>query len=304
MYCDIGVVIVTYNRLNKLKKTLSCYLSQKLIPKYILVVNNASTDGTDMYLSEWKSQKDIVTKYIINLPENKGGSGGFYAGQKEAASLDANWIMLADDDAYPSLDYIEGMQLFINDHKNENISAVCGKVDEHGVIVSNHRGRLNNLWSISNYRSKLSIEDYKEKVVNLDCISYVGIVINKKKLKKVGFVNKDYFIWNDDIEHCLRLKKVGKLVCIPQYTIFHDCDLAHIKLSWKSYYGWRNQIDMFRRHFFPQFIFTTTVFFIKTCCLPLKGNRLIEMKLRFAAIRDGIFGRLGLNKVYKPGWKR
>lgn len=86
MRCDIGVVIVTYNRLNKLKRTLSSYSSQKLLPKYILVVNNASTDGTDAFLSEWKlqnNQHDIVAKYVINLSENRGGSGGFYIGQEK-----------------------------------------------------------------------------------------------------------------------------------------------------------------------------------------------------------------------------
>lgn len=48
--------------------------------------------------------------------------------------------MLADDDAYPSRDYIEGMQLFIEEHKNENISAVCGKVDQHGVLQMSIEG--------------------------------------------------------------------------------------------------------------------------------------------------------------------
>ncbi|MCI6222725.1 MAG: glycosyltransferase [Succiniclasticum sp.] len=306
MRCDIGVVIVTYNRLNKLKRTLSSYSSQKLLPKYILVVNNASTDGTDAFLSEWKlqnNQHDIVAKYVINLSENRGGSGGFYIGQEKAVSLDANWIMLADDDAYPSRDYIEGMQLFIEEHKNENISAVCGKVDQHGVFANEHRGRLNNLWSVSQYRKILSDEDYKRKVVDVDWISYVGIVVSKKSLKKAGLVNKDYFIWCDDMEHCMRLKTVGRLICIPQYAMVHDCDLAHMELSWKTYYGWRNRIDMFRRHFFPQFVFTTAIFFLKTCCLPLKGNRWAEMKLRFTAMRDGILGRLGVNRIYKPGWK-
>lgn len=86
MRCDIGVVIVTYNRLNKLKRTLSSYSSQKLLPKYILVVNNASTDGTDAFLSEWKlqnNQHDIVAKYVINLSENREEVAAFTLGRKK-----------------------------------------------------------------------------------------------------------------------------------------------------------------------------------------------------------------------------
>ena len=300
----IGVVIVTFNRLPKLIKTLKAYSEQTLFPKYIIVVNNASSDNTDSFLAEWMQRKESFCKYVINLPKNVGGSGGFYAGQKKALELDAEWIMLADDDAYPSPNYIEGMQQYIQGHKLQEISAICGSVLERNRDGLNnfHRGYLKNLWSI-NYRSRMSEADYREKSVEIDCISYVGIVINIQKMREVGLVEKDYFIWNDDIEHCIRLRKVGKLICIPQYIINHDCDAEHMTLSWKTYYGWRNQINMFKRHFFIQFLFITSVLFLKTCLLPLKGNRFVEMRLRFTAIKDGVLGNLGISKIYKPGWK-
>ena len=42
----IGVVIVTYNRLNKLKIALEKFENQTKKQSYVLVVNNASNDGT------------------------------------------------------------------------------------------------------------------------------------------------------------------------------------------------------------------------------------------------------------------
>jgi GT2 family glycosyltransferase len=42
---DIGVVLVTFNRLEKLKIALGSYDKQTVKPKYILVVDNKSTDG-------------------------------------------------------------------------------------------------------------------------------------------------------------------------------------------------------------------------------------------------------------------
>lgn len=48
---NIAVVLVTYNRLDCLKITLQRYASQTLQPAYVVVVNNASTDGTEAYLS-------------------------------------------------------------------------------------------------------------------------------------------------------------------------------------------------------------------------------------------------------------
>lgn len=49
---NICVVIVTYNRLNKLQKALQSYESQTCPPHCIIVVNNNSTDGTHDYLSQ------------------------------------------------------------------------------------------------------------------------------------------------------------------------------------------------------------------------------------------------------------
>lgn len=49
---QIGVVLVTFNRLEKLKIALESFENQTCSPKYLLVVNNASTDGTGDFLTQ------------------------------------------------------------------------------------------------------------------------------------------------------------------------------------------------------------------------------------------------------------
>ena len=55
---NICVVIVTYNRIDKLKKSLKLYSNQEYLPSCIIVVNNNSTDGTKEYLDLWKVEED------------------------------------------------------------------------------------------------------------------------------------------------------------------------------------------------------------------------------------------------------
>ena len=51
----IGAVVVTFNRLSKLKLSLEKFEEQIHIPSYIIVVDNASTDGTSEYLLlQWR----------------------------------------------------------------------------------------------------------------------------------------------------------------------------------------------------------------------------------------------------------
>lgn len=295
---EIGVVIVTFNRLAKLKKTLKAYSEQTVKVKYIIVVNNASTDGTLEYLNEWKCMSDLYEKIVLNLPENIGGSGGFCEGQKLAITKEADWIMIGDDDAYPEPSYIEGMLSYI-EKNGDRCSVICGKVLEdneykHRFILGNPYGKF--LVPIKQY-------EYEKSEVSLEFVSYLGIVINKEKLIKAGLVRADYFIWYDDIEHCVRLKKEGDIVCLSDYTMIHDTENMPNVLSWKEYYGRRNWTDMMKRHYKSHFFVWVIFMIFKAVLCPLKGKSLIEVRLRIVGIIDGILGNMGVNDTYKPGWK-
>ncbi len=53
----IGAVVVTYNRLDKLKKALESFEKQLYLPAYVIVADNASTDGTAQYLRQWQKEE-------------------------------------------------------------------------------------------------------------------------------------------------------------------------------------------------------------------------------------------------------
>ena len=78
----VDVVIVTYNRLEKLKKAIASYENQTRTFRNMIVVNNHSTDGTQEFLEAWKMEKAAFSKYVISTDDYLGGSGGYYLGQK------------------------------------------------------------------------------------------------------------------------------------------------------------------------------------------------------------------------------
>ena len=138
---EIDVVIVTFNRLNKLKKTLSCYEEQSMGFRNLIVVNNNSSDGTYSFLEEWKGlESSKFVKKVLHLDNNLGGAGGFNMGQKYALNFNPDWIMVADVDAYPDVDLIGKFHDFIIDKQQDNIAAVCGTVLKiNGDIDITHR---------------------------------------------------------------------------------------------------------------------------------------------------------------------
>ena len=306
MKTNIGVVIVTYNRLNKLKTALMKYDQQLLLPDYIIVVDNASTDDTRKYLSEWeKETKSPYQRIVLTASENRGGSGGFYLGEEAALRMDSKWVMIGDDDAYPESDYLQGIMDYINKGNEDDLSIVCGKVIQNGTLNHLHRcvidGRYK--WNFFKAEKRISFKSDTEKVLDIDLVSYVGIAINCAKMEKVGLVNKDYFIWQDDYEHSLRLRKVGRIVCLPQYNIIHETDKEHIEFSWKTYYEWRNGIDMRKKHFSSiHFFFMMLNGIMRIFLSPLKGHGLEEIGVRLRGVRDGLNGCSGKHVLYSPGW--
>lgn len=299
----IAVVIVTYNRLEKLKKALASYEQQLHKPDYMVIVDNASTDGTANWLENWENNNHEFKVEIITSNENLGGSGGFYLGEERAMQLPVDWIMIADDDAYPTPNYIQGLVKYIEKNNADNISIMCGAVEQNNSYCSNQRTLYKKFkWQL-NFLYDVPAEYYTKKIIYIDNASYVGILINKKKLAQVGLVNKNFFIWWDDTEHLMRLREIGSIICIPRFIIKHDVEASNSNLSWKSYYGTRNKLVSHRKHLPLTFPFIVLCFLLKTLLCPLKGKSLAEVKMRLIATKDALFGNMGMHDVYKPSWK-
>src|SRR5699024_4422232 len=75
---SLVAVIVSYNRLDKLKTGLAATLEQRC--DAVVVVNNCSTDGTGEWLDEQVRAHDHLA--VVHAARNLGGAGGFELGFK------------------------------------------------------------------------------------------------------------------------------------------------------------------------------------------------------------------------------
>ena len=300
----IGIVLVTYNRLNKLKKTLQCYDEQIYKPSYILVVNNNSTDGTKDYLEEWLKTESNYSKYVFNEEFNSGGSGGFYKGQIEAVKLDADWIYLSDDDAYPNRDallQIKNTFDNINDYEKTNIVSICSAVYHDGKIDKGHRVRIKKTPYMIKFPG-VDVEEYKKEYFEIDILSYVGSAIRKDVFEKAGFVDKDLFIYFDDQDHSLRVRKYGKIICVPNSIIIHDTIPKKYKeINWGRFYSTRNKLYLIKNNFnIYYYIVWFLLGYIRDCIF--EKNKTLR-SLNKEAYRDVKNNKKGIHQIYKPGWK-
>ena len=299
---NICVVIVTFNRKQDLEKTLALYEAQTLPPRAVLVVDNHSTDGTAEMLGAWKEQESAIRHLVHTMPENVGGSGGFYAGMEQALALtDCEWLFVSDDDALPEQNALEHLADFCEREPElaSESAALCGMVDAGDHIAVGHRCRIRHSLS-GRVDFPVSEEEYKKDWFAIDFFSYIGSAIRRSALEKAGLPRKEFFIYCDDYEHALRLGREGRILCLPSVVMHHqDNNDYSRKASWRDYYATRNLLIMYREYFGKWATFR------RTWMRRLTGLRSLnptKMKVIRAGIRDAKRGVTGLHPVYRPGW--
>ena len=91
--------------------------------------------------------------------------------------------------------------------------------------------------------ASIPAEMYEKKEFEMGSFTYVGTIMNKKKLLEAGLPNKDYFIYWDDLEHGIRMRKAGKIIGVPGIVAYHDVGEEGSGINWKLYYSYRNMIE-------------------------------------------------------------
>ncbi|MFQ2708886.1 glycosyltransferase [Aeromonas salmonicida] len=224
------ILIVTYNRLDLLKKSLESCFSYGNDLAQIIIVDNASSDGTFEYLSSqfglhnqiidfdtevadfkyYKGAHFNRAVHVIKLNSNTGGSGGFYTGVKffyEKSKSD--WLWGMDDDA------------FIKENSYKNLVFA---VEENSSTLA--------FWSNCN-----SDEDFSGNYKTVRNWMFVGFFVHKDLIANVGFPVSDYFIYHDDSEYAERINRFGYEIIKVKNSLIEHGDLAHRDVWSKNYFG-------------------------------------------------------------------
>lgn len=295
---NIIAVVVTYNRVELLKRNIRCLRQNRPISS-IVVVNNGSTDGTAGWLS---SQTDLV----VITQENVGGSGGFYTGMRYAYQAGADWIWCMDDDVFPRADCLERLLDYAG-RKDVGILAPRrlqeGKIFTHDFLSFD----LTNPFS-SMYKGRLSKMEITEPT-EVSGTAFEGPLIRRDVVEKVGYPNKDFFIFCDDTEYCLRSVRAGyKILYVPtalmdKQLFFSDDTWAERsrKKKWKRFYQIRNSSYLnyhYGKNWGVRYLrgFNGVLGYIVTACFTAPFSKAYswrDIPLLWQSYKDGVCGRLG-----------
>ena len=127
-------------------------------------------------------------------------------------------------------------------------------------------------------------------------------MMKRSALEKAGLPRKDYFIYNDDYEHSVRLAKTGKIVCVPQAVFYHKDNFVYEKkASWRDYYATRNAVEMYLNHFGR---FYGALRALRRLAVSLTSLNPTKVRVICDGISDAYKGNMDISPKYYPGWKQ
>jgi GT2 family glycosyltransferase len=296
----VAVIVVTFNRREKLTECIKALLAQTIACD-IIIIDNASTDGTRRFLNEAGYIDHPRIRYQ-RLQENIGGSGGFHHGLDFAMGGSWQWFWLMDDDAVPEQAALQGL-LDQNLHQ-QNIygSAPVGMDGDRKKLC--FPARLIT-------RGKEQFIEYHEALNDLQKVAwlpFLGFFIHRQTVAEIGLPDKEFFILDDDVEYSERAKAHGsEILMVKSSIIIHPIQRTSlfsflgVKVyyrsmpPWKIYYDVRNKILIAKRYY-PMSLWTKT---LPGICLRAlfslfhETKRLQPLRAYLVAIKDGLLSNKG-----------
>ena len=270
----------------------------------MIVVDNASKDGTYEFVEEWKKQTGGFKRKAIHNDINLGGAGGFSKGIEEAMKTDCDFVFLSDDDAIPKEDVLEKLlQQYEQMRSQDSVAALCTRVNDQYGISYVHRSMVKKgLFSIRRISSQE--KDYEAPSFDVDLLTFVGALLKRSTIQRIGLPITEYFIHEDDAEYSTRIRKIGRIVCVTDSIMTHPFGGNEAK-HWIEYYTTRNYVNYIGRHYSRRYqLYAELEKYIKKCspfAALFKRRSKNYRKMNKIAIRDGREGNLGVSEQYKPG---
>lgn len=251
---SVAALVVTYNRRELLAECLDAILSQGHPVERVIVVDNASTDGTGELFAPG-ARFDIPAVDYRRMEVNTGGAGGFKEGLRAARDSGCGWCWLMDDDciARPGtlFELVRAAGEVADERPSFLASTVWGaECEPMNVPVVDVRGTANGYpdW----YRA------LEGGMVEIRCATFVSLLVSMDAVREVGLPIASFFIWGDDTEYTMRLtghwgpaflvgasQVVHKRANVQALDVCRETDLGRIR-NFRRYF--RNNLVATRWH--------------------------------------------------------
>ena len=317
-----SVIILNYNGW---KDTLACLNKVDALvtrPRRTIVVDNCSTDDSiENIMKYWQAPRQAPViheseiQYLTAIPESDNillvcsRNRGYAAGNNLGiilAKLDpqcpAVWIL--NNDTEPDPMSLEHLCATMNSHPAAGISGSTQVFARSGVVQSAGGGSVNR-WlgtthSLKEFFPLHEVLQCGEATINaqIDFTAGASMLVRRQTIEQVGLLPEEYFLYYEDVDYGVRVKKTGfDLVWARNSIVYHHDGSSTRKQegtapAWVDFLILRNRLYFIKKYFIfavPSAIFGYTgVAFNR-----IRRGQVERLKNIFPAIFDALNGKMG-----------
>ncbi|WBO20820.1 glycosyltransferase [Sphingomonas abietis] len=241
----ILAAVVTHNRCVLLERCVDAIRAQTRPADGVVVINNASTDGTVAMLD---------AKGVAHVDQaNLGSAGGWNRAIAEclAGGYDAVWLM--DDDGYPDADALAALAGSLTDGIACVSSVVLRETEPTHFVFPFPLLDRAGLPVVMARPRKLATLAELDGIAQAGSYPFAhlfnGALIARAAIDAAGTVDTGFFMFGDEVDYFFRLRQVGEVRSVLAARHYHP-DVARRPLTpAKLYYYLKNTLILNRRYF-------------------------------------------------------
>ena len=225
----LTIIIVNYNTQHLLSRCLDAVSDNlKQISGKIIIVDNFSKDDSVNYIRQHFNNVQLIT--------NDKNIGFGRANNQAIAGIEGEYVLLLNTDAFLSANTISDTILYME--ANPKIGILGVKLTgEDGELQPSCRyfPTLSNIFLIKTGLNKLfsqvQLIDNKNwdatQTQECDWVPGCYYLVRKSVIDQIGLFDPRYFMYYEEVDHCLRAKKAG-------WKVLYYADSAVIHLGGES----------------------------------------------------------------------
>ena len=198
------IVLVNYNGYEDTLECINSLMKNSYTDFKVVVVDNASTDGSGQKLAQKFAGSKVVT--VILNDDNLGFSGGNNVGISYSMQQGADLVVLLNNDTIAKKDFLESIARYYNKNRKKPI-LFTGKILYYyepdriwygGGSYKYYKGSV-----VHRHFNEIDVgQCNSQEKINFICGCL--LCINRKALNQIGLLPEEYFLYCEDTAYTLK----------------------------------------------------------------------------------------------------
>lgn len=189
---ELSIIIVSYNTADQIGRCLDSIAAAACCPQEVIVVDNASTDDGAALIG--KNHPSV--RLVVNA-----NNRGFAAANNQALAVcRGDFILFLNPDTEVQPEALRRMMAYMENNPHIGLA---------GPKIVNPDGSLQGSISYRYPGQKHAGEELQGLKGDIACVLGAAMIARQESIKKVAGFDEAFFLYGEDEDLCLRIRKAG-----------------------------------------------------------------------------------------------